>query len=81
MAANRNAAVRYFQIWDNTSAATTLVIQIPVPATSGFVQLGEVLKDQGWGLLVGLTWGMSTTAGSYVAATASETDVMIQWQK
>jgi hypothetical protein len=75
-AANRNAAARYLQIFNSTSSTATVLYQWIVPGTSGQIIIGEeFFTPEGWFLSAGLTWGVSTTAGSYVAATASETDV------
>ncbi len=75
-ATNRNAAVRYLQLFDSTGATATVLYQWPVAVTAGLVIIGsDFFTEAGWRFSTGITWGMSTTAGSYVAATASETDV------
>lgn len=79
-ATNRNAAVRYLQIFNTTGATTPVLYQWPITAAAagvaGYVDIGtEFFTDLGWTFSTGITWGVSTTAGSYVAATASETDV------
>lgn len=73
-ATNRNAAARYFQIYNTTGATTPVLYQWLIPAGSMVVIGTDFFTDMGWPLTTGITWGMSTTAGSYVAATASETD-------
>lgn len=73
---NRNAAVRYLQIFDSTAGTGTVLYQWPVAATAGTITIGDdFFTPAGWAFATGITWGMSTTAGSYVAATAGETDV------
>lgn len=76
-ATNRNAAIRYLQLFNSTSSTATVLYQWPIAASAGSpLILGtETFTDLGWPFSVGITWGVSTTAGSYVAATASETDV------
>lgn len=75
-ATNRNAAVRYLQIFNSTGSTATVLYQWPVAATAGTIIIGsDFFTERGWPFSTGITWGMSTTAGSYVAATASETDV------
>lgn len=79
-ATNRNAAVRYLQLFDSTASTATVLYQWPITAAAagvaGYVDIGtEFFTAMGWAFSTGITWGVSTTAGSYVAATASETDV------
>lgn len=74
-ATNRNAAVRYLQLFNSTGSTATVFDQWLIPAASMIVLGQDFFTDSGWLLSTGITWGVSTTAGSYVAATASETDV------
>jgi hypothetical protein len=77
-ATNRNAAARYLQVFNSTGSTATVFYQWLVPASSMLI-LGDDFfvgeNGTGWAFSTGITWGMSTTAGSYVAATAGETDV------
>ncbi len=77
---NRNASARYFQFYDTTSATTPIKWQFLVPAGDQIGVGTDIFGDNGAQFSTGITWGMSTTAGSYVAATASETDVTIRWR-
>lgn len=77
---NINAAIRYFQIFNTTGATTPVLHSFPIPAGSGTVpgllELGEdILGSNGIYLSTGITWGISTTHASYVAATASDHNV------
>lgn len=75
---NRNSSVRYLQFYDSTSATTTVKFQFVIPATTGQVGLGDnFFVDGGIGFTTGLTYGFSTTAGSYVAATSTEHDLQV----
>lgn len=80
-ASNRNAAVRYLQVFNSTSSTATVLFQWPIPAITGTTAVGTVavdskfFSDNGWPFSIGITWGVSTTSGSYVAATAGEHDV------
>lgn len=75
-ATNRNGAARYLQIYNTTGATTPVFYQWVVPASAMIIVADDFfITDKGWPLSTGITWGMSTTAGSYVAATAIETDV------
>lgn len=78
LATNRNAAVRYLQLYNSTaSTAGTPVLQVAIPAlgASSVILGSDFFTDEGWNFTTGITWGVSTTSGSYVAATAGETDV------
>lgn len=82
---NRNAGVRYLQVFDSTGGTGTVLYQWPVGQTAattpnGLVVGTDFFTEQGWTFATGLTWGMSTTAGSYVAATAAETDIAITYR-
>ncbi len=80
-AANRNAAARYFQIFNSTGGTGTVFYQWLIPATTGQITVGaDFFTREGWWFSTGITWGVSTTAGSYVAATASETDVAMSYK-
>jgi hypothetical protein len=80
VASNRNAAIRYLQIFDSTGATTTIKRQYLIPAGSE-IGVGEnILDNAGLHLSTGITYGFSTTAGSYVAATASEHDISVRYR-
>lgn len=72
---NRNAAVRYLQLYNTASATTPILAQFTIPL-SGMLILGtDFFTDKGWPFSTGITWGISTSATVYAAATASEHDV------
>ncbi len=77
---NINAAIRYFQIFNTTGATTPVLLSIPISAGSATlattINIGEdVLGANGLYLSTGITWGISTTKDSYVAATAADHNV------
>jgi hypothetical protein len=80
-ASNANASVRYFQIFD--SAAAPVAGQVPVvqfilPPSGGDRGFGEdMFTVSGIGFQFGVAWGVSTTRGSYTAATAADHDVTL----
>jgi hypothetical protein len=76
-ARNKNAAVRYVQLFDSPTAPTngaTPKAQWDIPAGGG----GEIVigtdffTDDGVGFNTGISWGISTTDGTFTAATASD---------
>lgn len=73
---NRNGSTRWLQVFDTTGGATTpLLYQWPVPG-GGQILLGtDFFTNVGWKFLNGITVGVSTTSGSYVAATAGDHDI------
>lgn len=84
-AINGDASPRYFQVFDSTTAPTSGAVPAgqwmlpPVSgSTPGEVMAGtDVLTGSGWAVTNGIAWGISTTRGSYTAATASEHDVTV----
>ncbi len=79
-ATNRNAAVRYLQFFNQASGApsgtTNWLFQITVPLSAS-VTIGEQLfRDQGFPFTTGITYGWSTAATTYTAATAGEHDLV-----
>jgi hypothetical protein len=81
VAVNRNATARYIQLFDQASGApvggTNLKLQFLIPA-GGQVAIGsDVLDTAGAYFATGVVFGFSTTAGTYVAATAGESDLTI----
>ncbi len=75
-----NAAIRYFQIYNTTGTTTPVLLSFPISAGSATVasriDIGEdVLGENGLHLSTGITWGISTTKDSYVAATAADHQV------
>lgn len=84
VAINRDAAVRYLMFFDTPSAPNTgavPIFQFPVPAITsttdvGKLALGSEFFAPGWAFTNGITWGFSTGAGTYTAATASEHDFL-----
>jgi hypothetical protein len=79
---NRAASASYFQLFDQTSAASgTPTFQYLLPATSA-TQIPVPGMGQGAGISFanGLVFGCSTTNGSYTAGTASNYDVELVYQ-
>ena len=71
-ATNKNAAVRYLQIFDSTGATTTIVAEFLIQI-GGSVTIGpDMLTLSGIRLGTGLTYGFSTTEGSFVAGTPAD---------
>ena|ERR1700676_2750394 len=78
--ANRNAAQRYFQVFNGPTATGTPDYQWSVPA-GGQVVLGtDMFTAAGWNYTAELTVGISTTSGTYVAATAADHDFAVSIQ-
>lgn len=76
---NGNAATRFFQLYDTTSTTTPILFQAAVPAGDSIgLTIEHFGTKEGLNFDTGLTWGMSTTSGSYVAATAGETNVVLR---
>lgn len=82
-AVNRNAAVRYLQLFDSASAPNTgavPIFQFPVPTALsttavGMLVLSDIFGPDGWAFSNGITWGFSSaTNGTYTAATAADHD-------
>lgn len=80
---NANAAIRYLQFFDDTTTTAALMVaQFQIPATAaaipGVVAFGaDVLSTSGLQFSKGITYGISTTEGSYVAATNTEHTALI----
>lgn len=80
IATNVNAAIRYLQIFNQTTVPATgnvPVISLPIPAGSATVPgqwtLGDdFLGKDGLFLSAGIAIGVSTTAATFTAATATE---------
>jgi hypothetical protein len=86
-ASNENTTKRYFQI-HNKSAVPTVgnvpLISIPIPGGTadapGSIALSrDMFGDNGHYCSNGIAWGISTTRGTYTAATPSEHDVMVTY--
>lgn len=77
---NANATIRYFQVFNNTNGSTvTLLWSFPIPPSTG-LQLGRgFFSEAGFYLSAGLTFGVSTTINSYVAATAADHITIISY--
>jgi hypothetical protein len=75
-AMNTGTGLRYLQVFDRSttpSAGAAPVISVPVYANSGFTVVDQqMLGPNGMTLSNGIAWGISTTPGTYTAATASE---------
>lgn len=81
-AVNRNAAVRYLQLFNSTGAPSgTPLCQFLLVATTGTVLLDQGFFGQGgWDFATGITVGISSTAGSYTAATAADHDFSVVYK-
>jgi hypothetical protein len=83
-ASNINAAVRYLQIFNKSSAPANPdvpVLSFPIPAGSatvpGYLSLGmDELGAAGLNLATGIAVGVSTTAATFTAATTTDHVVM-----
>lgn len=76
-AINRNAAIRYLQIFDSISAPDSTNVPIDqflVQATSMLTIGTDFFTLSGLTFDIGISWGFSTSAGTYTAATAGEHD-------
>lgn len=76
-ARNKNAAVRYVQFFDRATALAggeTPKCQWDIPAGGGAeIVIGtDFFTNDGIGFNTGLVWGISTTDGTFTAATASD---------
>lgn len=73
---NVNAAVRYLQFFNTLTATGTPVFSFPVSAGTaaapGSLQLSGAYFGNGFLFSAALTWGISTSAATYVAATAAD---------
>ncbi|BBD69543.1 hypothetical protein NIES4072_31240 [Nostoc commune NIES-4072] len=83
---NANASIRYFQIFNKASVPTTNDVPItyfPVYGNNGFLLIGQdILGGAGIDSTIltnGVAWGISTTAATYTAATASEHSVTVRY--
>lgn len=77
-----SSSTRYFQLFNQTTSPTTgnvPVLQLPIPvgSTIGFGQ--DIFGGTGFPLSTGVTWGVSTTAGTYTAAATSDSTLSIRW--
>jgi hypothetical protein len=76
-AINRNAAARYLQLFDSTSAPDSTNVPIDeflIPAASQIVIGTDFFTLQGAVFAVGVSFGFSTGSGTYTAATAGDHD-------
>jgi len=80
---NLNASVRYFQVFDKASAAApgdTPVRSFPVYGNGGLLIIGQdIIGGTGIALSTCISWGISTTALIYTAATAAETMATVRY--
>jgi hypothetical protein len=81
---NTNAAVRYLQLHNKASAAANPevpLLEFPVPASGGFIVIGQdFFTAAGIHFSTGITFGVSTTRGTYTAATAGEHDTQVTYK-
>lgn len=82
-ASNRNAAVRFLQLFDQSTApdnGATPVDQFVVPATTGMIVIGqELFTTLGISFVQGISWGFSTTSATFTAGTAADHDFAAYW--
>lgn len=79
-ASNANAALRFFQIFNRSTALAggeTPIYSIPLPAGSAtapsvLVFDNTFFTEAGHNFATGITWGFSTTVATYTAATAAD---------
>lgn len=79
---NRNASLRYLQVSDSASPPTNGAVpafQIPVGAQQAFVIGSDFFgPPPGMRFVNGLSWGYSTTSGTFTAATAADHDLLVR---
>lgn len=80
---NFNSSIRYFQVFNQTSASALNDIPVrafPIPPDDGLLLLGQdIVGGSGIILSVGISWGFSSTRLTYTAATASDAIVTVRW--
>lgn len=87
---NRNAAARYLQIFDATSSSDGGLTDAGLPAASAVPSFQYLVPPEagvdipilpgGQSFKTGLSFGVSTAAGTYTAATAGDHDVEAVYQ-
>lgn len=77
---NNNSAIRYEQIFDSSTAPAPGAVprlQFALPASGGEIVIGnDFWQVDGIGFSNGIAWGISTTKGTFTAATPADHDVM-----
>jgi hypothetical protein len=78
---NLNTSVRYFQVFNSTASPSgTPLLSFPVYGGGGLLILDQMYFGlNGRALSTGLSWGISTAAATYTAATAADTIVEISY--
>ena len=74
-AQNRNAAIRYIQFYDQTTAPAAGDVPFaafPIPAAGSLTLDQDFFTSEGIAFKNGLIWAYSTTETSYTAGTAGE---------
>jgi hypothetical protein len=67
---NTQGTACFLQFYNSTSTTATVFMEVPVAATSGFVALGQdFFTLNGVYCSTGITFGVSTTSGSYTGST------------
>jgi hypothetical protein len=85
-ALNNNTATRYVQLFDSSSAPTngaTPKLQWAIPAGGGgeIIVGSDFFSDEGVAFnSAGIAWGISTTKGTFTAATPGDHDFMAVWR-
>ena len=81
---NRNGSMRYLMLFNRATVLAggeVPLVAWPIPPASGGIPgvdaFGDIFTVDGILFPLGLVWGMSTTSGSYTAATAADHDVTI----
>lgn len=79
-AINNNAAIRYLDFFDSSTAPAPNAVprlQFGIPASGGEIIIGsDFWQADGIGFAKGIAWGISTTKGTFTAATPGDHDLM-----
>jgi hypothetical protein len=81
---NVSTGLRFLQLFDSTAAPTAGAVPkippFPIPANNGLLLVGQdVLGGEGINFTTGISFGISTTALTYTAATATDVAVSIRY--
>lgn len=82
---NKNAAIRWFQVWDSTTTTGTLILEVPLDgststAISSKAVGADILGPEGIAITNGITFGFSTGSGTYSGGTAADHNCFIAWK-
>ena len=76
---NNNTAIRYAQVFDSSTApavSATPRLQFAIPPSGEIIVGNDFWQPDGIGFTNGIAWGISTTKGTFIAATPSDHDIM-----